>query len=88
LPDVILKKTTPAEVVRLFLEWDNDPEMREIFSALIEKAGEEAEHLSEVSFWAGVWYAKSHPDDVEIRAEDAPDPKPKQTSYISTNYIC
>lgn len=67
--DVKLRKASLNEVIRLFLTWDNDAEATEVYNMLIEEVDEPAGKVAEMCFWAGLWYAKTHPEEVEIIIE-------------------
>jgi len=70
MPEVKLKKGTLTGAVEAFIAWDNDPEAREAYENLVNNWDSEIDPapttMAQVAFWAGVWYAKTHPEDVVI----------------------
>lgn len=75
MPEIKLKKSTPNEVVEAFLTWDNDPEAKAAYSLLVEQTEDSAAStMAQLCFWAGVWYAKTHPEEIELDEDGAKRP--------------
>jgi len=78
MADVRLKKASASEAIKAFFDWDGDPRITEAYGNLfdlVEQAEEvPAGRLCEISFWAGVWYAKTHPEEVEINEDGSKKP--------------
>lgn len=72
MPEIKLKKTTPNEVVEAFLSWDNDPKAKAAYSLLVEETEDSAAlTMAQLTFWAGIWYAKTHPEEVDLDEDGA-----------------
>jgi len=87
MPQVKLKKGGLNEAVEAFLKWDNDPKAKEAYDNLLNVVDSEIDPgpgtMAQLTFWAGVWYAKTHPEDVEIDEDGAKKPeRPLAPTFI------
>lgn len=71
MPQIALRRETVVGVVADFLKWDNDPRSREAFARLVDETDGSEGTMALLTFWAGVWYAKTHPEEVIVEDGDA-----------------
>jgi len=79
MPEIKLRKGTLNGAVEAFITWDNDAKAREAYENLLNIIDSEIDPgpgmMAQVTFWAGIWWAAKHPEDVIIDEDGSRKPE-------------